>query len=450
MTRAGRLSVTGLAAIFLLGGGASAVPLAAQVVPAARQDTVDRIVAVVGNTVVLGSEVEEELFSRFPRGEGMPTDPAQLRSLRRQILEELVDLELMYRRALADTNVRVTEEQVTSAVDEQLRNARQQFPSDAAFREEIRRTGFQTAEEYRRFLTDRQRRQLVTNTLIEYLRASGALKPVMPTERELRAFFEAQKGRQQRPGTISFRQIVVAPKAAEAARRATGILADSILTELRGGGDFATAARRFSQDPGSREQGGSLGWFRRGVGLHPLFEDVAFSLRPGVISNPVETPFGFHLIQVERVQPAEVLARHILLMPELTEADADSARALAHRIRAQLQSGVPFDSLQQRYHDTLEEREVRDFPYERLLPMYNTAIGGLQPMEFSSVFELPAQGDLLRTKYAVVQLVNRRDTGEFTFEDVKDQIRGRLGEQMALRRYLDTLRSATYVDVRGP
>lgn len=448
MRQSRRPSGIGLAALLLLVGG-GAVPLAAQAALGVRADTVDRVVAVVGNTVVLYSEISEELFSRFPRGEGMPTEPAQIAALRAQILQEMVDLQLLYQRALADTTVKVTEEQVTSAVDEQFRNARQQFPSDAAFRDQIRETGFQTAEEYRRFLSDRQRRQLVTNTLIEQLRTKGDLKPVIPTDRELRAFFESQKGNQQRPGTISFRQIVVSPKAAEPARQRAAQLADSILTELRAGADFATAARRFSQDPGSREQGGSLGWFRRGVGLHPAFEEVAFSLRPGFISQPVETPFGFHLIQVERVQPAEVMARHILIMPELTPADADSARELAHRIRGQLVSGTPFDSLQQRHHDALEEREVRDFPADRLLPMYTTALGGLQAREFSSVFELPVQGDVLRTKYAVVQVVNRRDAGEYTFEDVRDQIRDRLGEQMALRRYLDLLRRSTYVDIRG-
>ena len=88
------------------------------------------------------------------------------------------------------------------------------------------------------------------------------------------------------------------------------------MLELRRGADFATAAKRFSQDPGSKDQGGSLNWFRRGV-MVPEFERVAFALKPGVVSDPVESPFGFHIIQVERLQPAEVQARHILLVPTI-------------------------------------------------------------------------------------------------------------------------------------
>ena len=111
------------------------------------------------------------------------------------------------------------------------------------------------------------------------------------------------------------------------------------MLELRRGADFATAARRFSQDPGSKEQGGSLNWFRRGV-MVPEFERVAFALKPGVVSDPVESPFGYHIIQVERVQPAEVQARHILLVPDIDSVHVDSARATAESVRAALVAGA--------------------------------------------------------------------------------------------------------------
>ncbi|MEK6689123.1 MAG: peptidylprolyl isomerase, partial [Gemmatimonadota bacterium] len=398
-------------------------------------------------TSILASEVEEQVFTLL-RGQPAPTDPKIQLTLRQQALGDLIDLELMFVRASADTMVKVTEEEVTSAVDELFRKTRQDYPSDQAFREQIRVTGFQTPEEYRQWLTDRQRKQLMANRLLEYLKAGGKIKPVIPTDREMRAYWESQKASQQRPETMTFRQIVVTPKASEAARTRAIAIADSILTELRRGEDFATAARRCSQDPGSKDQGGSLGWFRRGA-MEPKFEEVAFRLRVGVVSDPVETPFGIHLIQVERVQPAEVLARHILIIPEITLADADSARARAVALRSAIAAGASFDSAQRVNHDSQELREIRDLTATQLIPAYAEPMEGLKVGELSEVFAIPVEGAPLRTKFAVVRMVERRLAGEFTYEDVKDTIRSQLGEQMALRRFLDGLRNATYVDVRG-
>ncbi len=441
--RAVTIHVAGAVAALLFGGAAA--PLVAQ--PAAKPDTVDRIVAVVGNTSILASEVEEQAFTLL-RGQPAPTDPKMQLALRQQALGDLIDLELMFLRASADTMVKVTEEEVISAVDELFRKTRQDYPSDQAFREQIRVTGFQTPDEYRRWLTDRQRKQLTANRLLEYLKSAGKIKPVIPTDREMRASWESQRASQQRPETMTFRQIVVAPKASEAAKARAIAIADSILTELRRGEDFATAARRFSQDPGSKDLGGSLGWFRRGA-MEPKFEEVAFRLRVGVVSDPVETPFGIHLIQVERVQPAEVLARHILIIPEITLDDADSARARAVAMRSALAAGASFDSAQRVNHDSQELREIRDLTANQLIPAYAEPMAGLKVGELSEVFALPVEGAPLRTKFAVVRMEERRLAGEFTYEDVKDTIRNQLGEQMALRRFLDGLRNATYVDIRG-
>lgn len=443
MNGAGFRSVVVVVAALLFGGAAA--PLRAQT-PA---DTLARILAVVGNTPILDTELDEELFARRQQGRQIPDDPAALRAFRAQVLQEMIDNEVIFLRAQADTTIKITEEEVTSAVDQIFRNVRQRFPNDAAFRAEIRTTGFQTPDEYRRWLAERQRKQLMVSRLIETYKAKGTIKPVVPTDRELRAFWDTQKSQYSRPETLTFRQLVIAPRASAGARQAALTLADSILVELRKGADFATAARRFSQDPGSREQGGSLGWFRRGV-MDPGFEEVAFRLRAGVVSDPVETPYGIHLIQVERIQPAEVLARHILIVPEITLADADTARALAERIHAAVQAGASFDSAQRIHHDPLELREIRDLQVTELLDAYKEPLQELPEGRVSSVFALPVPQAPLRTKFALVRMEERRAAGEFRFEDVRDPLRTQLGDQMAIRRFIDGLRAAVYLEVRGP
>jgi peptidyl-prolyl cis-trans isomerase SurA len=418
--------------------------------PKPSRDTtvvVDKVLAVVGNRPVLASQVEEELFSRQSQGQQLPTDSAGLAALRKQVVQSIVDEELLVQQAQRDTSIKVTDQEIADGVDQQVRKVRANFSSELDYRTELKKAGFETPEEYRRWLTDQQRRAAFQNRLVDKLRSDGKLKSVPPTEQEMQAYFNEQKGALgSRPATLSFRQIVITPQPSPESKARARAKADSILLELRGGADFATAAKRFSQDPGSKDQGGSLNWFRRGV-MVPEFERVAFSLKPGVVSDPVESPFGFHLIQVERVQPGEVQARHILIIPEVDSVHVAAARARADSVRALLLAGASFDSLQRIYHDRSAEKQAENVPADKLPENYAKVIGGADSGAVTPVFSIPGTGG--REQFVVVQVTGRRPEGDIRYEDVKDRIREQLGQQLAIRRYLDRLRQSTYVDVRS-
>jgi peptidyl-prolyl cis-trans isomerase SurA len=408
---------------------------------------VDRVVAVVGNRPVLASQVDEEIFSRQSQGSKVPTTPEGISGVRHQIVSSIIDEELLVQQAQRDTTIKVTDEEIASGVEEQVRKVRTNFTSEVDYRAELKKAGFQTPEEYRRWLTDQQRRAAFQNRLIEKLRTDGKLKAVAPTEKEMRAFFDEQKATLgSRPATVSFRQIVVSPTPSAGAKLKAKAQADSIVLELRRGADFATAARRFSQDPGSKDQGGSLNWFRRGV-MVPEFERVAFALKPGVVSDPVESPFGYHIIQVERVQPGEVQARHILIVPQIDSAHVDSARVIADSVQKAVVAGAAFDSLQRIYHDRSAERDAESVPVTKLPESYGKIIGEADSGAVLPVFTIPGAGG--RDQFVVLQVTSRRPEGEVKYEDVRDRIRDQLGQQLAIRRYLDRLRKATYVEIRS-
>jgi peptidyl-prolyl cis-trans isomerase SurA len=408
---------------------------------------VDRVVAVVGNRPVLSSQVDEEMFSRQSQGQQLPDDPDSLAAIRKQVVSSIVDEELLVQQAQRDTAIKVTDQEIADGVEQQVRKVRQNFQSEVDYKNELKKAGFETPEEYRRWLTDQQRRAAFQNRLIDKLRQDGKLKPVPPTEQEMKEYFQTQKGNLgSRPATISFRQIVIAPHPSPEAKARTLAQADSIVLELRRGADFATAAKRFSQDPGSKDQGGSLNWFRRGV-MVPEFERVAFALKPGVVSDPVESPFGFHIIQVERLQPGEIQARHILLIPEIDSIHVDSAHALADSVRKLVIRGASFDSLQRALHDPSAERQADNVPVDKVPEAYTKAIGEADSGSVAPVFELPGAGT--RVQFVVVQVTGRRPPGDIRFEDVRDRIRDQLGQQLAIQRYIDRLRRATYVDIRS-
>ncbi|MGH7732711.1 MAG: peptidylprolyl isomerase, partial [Gemmatimonadales bacterium] len=209
----------------------------------------------------------------------------------------------------------------------------------------------------------------------------------------------------------------------------------------------ASAARRFSQDPGSKEQGGELGWFRRGQMVR-AFDAVAFRLKPGVISDPVETPFGYHVIEVERVQPTEVEARHVLITPSITAGESDSARAVAVKLRDQVLAGASFDSLQRIYSDSGEERSFDFIPLDQLPTAYRLVIQA-DSGQVTGVFQLPNPIDSLRGKWAFAMVTGRRAAGPMKFEEVEDQLRPQLAKQLAVQRYIARLRRDNFVEVRG-
>lgn len=443
----------GIALGLALSGASGGARLAAQDdgFMLAQGDTtfvIDQVAAVVGNQPILTSQVEEQLFTLLSgRNAPVVRTAADTAALRGRLLEDLINEELLIQEALRDTAIKVTDQEVTEGVNERVRSVRARFTSEVDYARELRNAGFQTPDEFRRYLAEQQRREFLRVRLMERLKQTEVIRPVTPTDREMREAFEknrAQFGR--RPATISFRQIVVAPKPSAEAKQRAFQLADSIAKGLRAGGDFATAARRFSQDS-SAAQGGDLGWQRRGAFERP-FDDVVFRLRPGVISDPVETVYGYHVIQVERVQPSEVQSRHILIVPETTPADVDSARALAQRLADIARAGAGFDSLQAIYHDGAEEREAPNVPVEQLPEAYARAAAAADSGAVVGPFELTGPGG--RMKFAIIRVTSRRPEGEIAYADVENQLRKFLADDLAERRYLERLRSSTYVDIRTP
>ena len=430
---------SGLGAMVL----AVAPPLCAQ-----QPVPVDRIVAIVGSQPILSSQLEEELAQAQATGQTLPQDSAGRTALRRRILSSLVDMELMVQQAQRDTTVKVTEQEVQDAVEATVRNVRSRFPSETEFQRQLRLAGFGGSEEYRRWLAESQRRAILSQRLQEQLRQKQMLKPIPPTDAQMRAFWEENRGAaEKRPAVVSFRQIVLTPQPDSAASARARATAESLLVALRAGADFAATARALSADSATRDSGGSLGWFRRGTMVKP-FEAVAFRLRPGDISNVVETSFGFHIIQVDRVQPAEVLARHILIAPQISPAQIAKTRALADSIHGVMArtAGAAFDTLARRFADENAPKLAELMPpstlgqeYQRLLAADSTL--GLKPV-------LVIGAGSARPQFVVMDVTKRLPEGDVTFEDVREQIRSRLAQDLGLQHYLDRLRRQTYIDIR--
>jgi peptidyl-prolyl cis-trans isomerase SurA len=411
----------------------------------------DRVVAVVGDVVITQSNLRERLIYKKQSGETIPSDSAAYRKYALNVLNELVDEELMVKKG-KELKVEVPDADVNSTVDKQYKAIRSQFATDAEFKAELAKAGYGTPDEYKRFVADGIRRNELISRTTKKLKEDGKMVSVNVTDAEVQEAFERNKDAlPKREATVTWRQIIVSPKPSAASKEVARVRAESLLAEIKRGADFEQLAKRESADSGSRVNGGDLGWNRRGK-MVPEFDRWLFgyyALQPGQLSPVVETPFGYHIIRVDRVNAAEVKSRHILITPKIDSADVSRARLEADSVATQWRAGVPFDTLAKKHHDYrgLEETSLlTPYPRKDLPAQYQTAFANAKPNDVVA-FDIPGSGSV-PLKIAVAQLVTVGAGGELTLAEVKERFRSRLAEEGGVRRMLESLRKGTYVSVR--
>ncbi len=343
--------------------------------------------------------------------------------------------------------IEVPDDDLTATADRQVARVRAQFTTETEYRETLRKEGIGTPEEFRKLQIDQIRRAEQQKRLIEKLKQEGKLVQVNVTEAEVAAEFEKQKsGLPKKPALIALRQIIVPHRYSEKVRAVARAKAESLLAEIRAGGNFEQVAKRESMDPGSRETGGDLGWNRRGK-MVPEFDRVMFALPVGQVSPVIESRFGYHIMRVDRVQPAEVKARHILIKPTVDSADIAATRALADSVAARWRAGGSYDSLADRHHDSDEERNVPAFERDKLPEAYATALRDTKVKTIADPFPIsdPVRG---APKFVVAQVESLTEEGEFSLADFRNQIRQQLQQRRSEERLLASLRREIYIAIR--
>lgn len=412
--------------------------------PAVTKVPVDRVIAIAGDHPILWSEVLEEYNTRRAQGMPIPPDSVGHRRLVEKMIDELIDAEVLIQKAAVE-KVEVTDGDVLPEVETQLKKIRDQFKTDQEFRTALSGAGFGTPEEYRRTLIEAAKRQQVQRKLIEKMKGDGKLVRAVVSDADVAAMYEQNRATlPKRPAQVTFRQIVVAPTASAAAKAKARAKVDSLLVEVQRGGNFELIAKRESMDPSNKETGGDLGWNRRGI-MVPEFDRMMFALPPGVISPVVETNFGYHIIRVDKVQPKEVKARHILIIPTLDSADERRARLLADSIATVWRAGTRYDTLQAKFHDPDEVRGFSEpFPRSELPAAYVAALKDLKVNDISAPFAIENARRATK-KFVVFQLLSSQEEGLYSMGEVRDRIRSQLVEERSMRRFIDGLRAQTFV-----
>jgi peptidyl-prolyl cis-trans isomerase SurA len=408
----------------------------------------DRVVAIVGDVVITQSALQEKIIQKRQEGVPLPTDSAAFHTFVLGVVNELIDEELLLAKG-KELKIEVPDADVTNTVDKQIKDIRARFSSEAEFRNELQKAGLGTPDEFRRFRTEEVRRAETITRTVRKLREDGKIVQANVTDAEVQEAYDRNRATlPKREPSVTWRQIIIAPKASAAAKELARVKAESLLAEIRSGADFEMLAKRESMDPGSKDNGGDLGWNRRGR-MVAEFDRWMFALPPGQVSPVIETPFGYHIIRVDRVQPGEVKARHILISPKIDSTDVARAGLSADSVAAAWKAGAPFDSLAKKYHDfgSAEETSLlTPFPRAQLPAPYQKAFADKKAKDFV-VFQIPGNGTI-PGKFVVAQLASVEEGGDLTLAEVKERFRSRLSEEGGIKRLMDTLRKGTYVAIR--
>ncbi len=385
--------------VFAVAALALQMPVLGQTYP---DGVIDKTVAVVGNEMISISQIEQEV--QIMRAQGMASD----RNIRCELLEQMMTSKLFLIQARLDSLV-LNDDMVEAELQSRIDNVRTQLGGDENVEEYFDKPLYKLRQEWRQTLQEQ--------TLMQQMQQSITEKVPDMTPYDVQKYVESADSLDLPVVPIKYQlsQICLYPDR-EAANLAVKDRLLAIRERIMNGEKFSVLARIYSQDPGSARRGGELGMASKSV-FWPAFSDAAMALKPGIVSQIVETPDGFHIIEVLDKNGDMFNARHILLKPVYTSEDRTKAFATLDSLKTELQNGaVSFDLAARFYSQDPATRtnggQMADpntgssyFEIDQLKPEDYNAIKDLKEGEISAPFESrDNEGRSGNTVYKIVKV----------------------------------------------
>jgi peptidyl-prolyl cis-trans isomerase SurA len=288
-----------------------------------KDSIIDGIVAIVGGNVILISDIENQYMQVRSQGNIAGTAP----KVKCQIFESLLFQKLLLHEAQVDS-LKVTDDQVEMEMDRRMRY----FISQAGTPERLEEHFGKTLLEIKNEL-----REVIRESMLTDQEQQKIAKDVTITPAEVKAFFR-KIPKDSIPlvnSELEIGMIVRQPSIGDEEKQAVKDKLKGFKDRIAKGDDFSTLAVLYSEDPGSSKQGGELGMFKRGE-MRPEFEASAFKLKPGEVSDIVETEDGFHLIQMVERRGEYINVRHILLQPKVSPTNLNKAKLSLDSVAVQI------------------------------------------------------------------------------------------------------------------
>lgn len=287
----------------------------------------DKVVAIVGDKIILKSEISNEILDRQRRNEAVPENAECA------VMEQALTLKALVLQAEKDSLV-VGEEELESLLDNQVRGFIQAYGSKEALEQIAGRTVYQIKEDFRVSFKERK--------LAEQMRAK-IVDGVKITPTEVKAFFDKipQDKLVYLESEVEIGEIIIYPKASrDIDKNAIDELNDFKSQVESGTRKFETLASLYTDDPGSKNTGGMYNINRTEKVMDPAFVQAAFRLKEGQVSPVIKSKFGYHIIQMVSRSGDDATVRHILKIPQITDDEIKITETKLDSIRAKLIAGT--------------------------------------------------------------------------------------------------------------
>ena len=303
---------------------------------------IDGIAAIVGENIILKSDVSQVVgMTALQRGLDVSKDRALLEKIQEDVLNSLIDQKVILEMAKLDS-IEVAEKDIESALEQQIEG----FIMRAGTEEMAETMLGQSLNDFRREYWYDMRDRLITEQYQQQL-----IMSININRENVMEFFTSYKDSLPLfPITMKIRHLLIKIKPSKKNKLNAEKKINTIRDRILAGESFSDLAETYSADPGSKNNGGSLGYIRRNQ-MVKKFETVAFTQKINTISNPVETTFGFHILETTEKSGEKIKVRHILISPEITEEDETNTYNFAMTLRDSSKSLDSFKKLVEKHSD---------------------------------------------------------------------------------------------------
>ncbi len=411
------------------------------------QELIDKIVAVVDEEPILMSDIDnaldEEIYLMQMRGEAVPQDSASLDSLRKDVLERMIDRKVVVVKA-KDMGIEVTRTDVEDALDRWIEDMTKAAGSKEAFMNELRRQGMTLKDLKLRYRKDIEEQLLVDRLMRQ------KFGNIEVSESDITRFYQNKfDSIPELPAVVGLSHIIIVPRV-DSKREAEAIKRiESAHERITAGESFETVAKDVSDDALTRNNGGLIGM----VSLADLREEIANIARDlgrGEVSTPVRTRYGFEIVKVDTIIDGRYKLRHIFVRLEPSHEDTSRALKLAEDIRSRAMGGESFESLARQYSDDVQTRTnggyLGELDVSALDQVYQDAIKGMEPGDISEVIHTD-QG------FQILKLVSKGSSRKPSLDEARQWIRNFIEtrkRQALLEKWLEEARQEVYIKYLDP